>query len=309
MSMQESKTPDVIAASMRSGFVSVIGRPNVGKSTLVNAIIGQKVSIVTHKAQTTRHRILGIKTTPGYQIVLVDTPGFHLDAKHAINKMMNKAAMSALHDVEIVMLVAEACRWHKEEQKIVDKLGHVKVPVIAVVSKIDLLPDKDELLPYISALNDRYQFSAIVPVSARSKQGLMTLENEIVNLLPEGSPFYAADDVTDRSLRFQAAELIREQLYLALNQELPYAITVEIEAYEESEKIDRIAAVVWVAKASHKGIVIGKQGAGLKVIAQNARLAMESAFQKKVYLDIWVKIKSGWNDDERALRKMGYQDM
>jgi GTP-binding protein Era len=300
---------DSNASPIRSGFVSVIGRPNVGKSTLVNAIVGQKVSIVTHKPQTTRHRILGIKTGAGYQIILVDTPGYHIDAKQTINKMMNKAALSALHDVEVVIFAMEACQWDREERKIIDQLKYVKVPVIAVVNKVDLIHDKDRLLPFISILGESYPFAAIIPVSARTGQNLVALESEIVNVLPEGSLFYSAEDVTDKSLRFQASELIREQLYLALNQELPYAVSVEIEAYEESETIDRIAAVIWVAKASHKGIVIGKQGSALKSIAQNARLAMESAFQKKIYLDIWVKVKTGWNDDERALRKMGYQDM
>ncbi|MBN1378087.1 MAG: GTPase Era [Gammaproteobacteria bacterium] len=292
----------------KSGFVSVIGRPNVGKSTLVNAVVGQKVSIVTHKAQTTRHRILGIKSSSHYQIVLVDTPGYHLNAKQAINKMMNKATLSALHEVEAVIFVVEACQWRDEEQTLITQIEKIKVPVFVAVNKIDLIHDKDRLLPYISKLSSIYRFAAIVPISARSAQGVDLLEKEIIGVLPAGLPIYELDDVTDKNLRFQAAELIREQLYLALSQELPYAATVEIEAFEETEKIFRIAAIIWVSRASHKGIVIGKQGAGLKSIAQSARLSMESAFQKKIYLNVWVKVKEGWNDDERALHKMGYRD-
>ena len=296
------------SSGFRAGFVSVIGRPNVGKSTLVNALVGQKVSIVTHKAQTTRHRILGIKTTDTCQIILVDTPGYHLRGPHAINRMMNKAALSALHDVDVVLLIVEACQWRDDEQKLVTLLERTSVPVIAVLNKIDLIADKNRLLPFIAELNTCRRFEAIIPVSAKIGQGLELLEQEVVEHLPVSHPFYDSDDITDKSLRFQAAELLREQLYLTLNEELPYASSVEIEAFEESDKVYRIAAVIWVAKAGQKGIVIGKQGAGLKTIAQRARMAMEAAFRKRVYLDVWVKTKTGWNDDERILRKLGYQD-
>lgn len=293
---------------IRCGFVAVVGRPNAGKSTLVNAIVGHKVSIVTHKAQTTRHRILGIKSDTRYQLILVDTPGFHLEARQTINKMMNKAALSALYDVDAVIFVIEACKWHGEEDNLLQRLKQIKAPVVAVINKTDLIEDKERLLPFIAELSEKYSFQSIMPLSAKTCEGLPALENEIVKQLPLGKPLYEFDDITDKSMRFQAAELIREQLYLKLKQELPYAVTVEIEAFEESQELCRIAAVIWVARENHKGIVIGKNGASLKSIAKNSRLSMQSAFCKTVYLDVWVKVKTGWNDDERALRKLGYQD-
>lgn len=298
--------PGDLPEDFKSGYIAVIGRPNVGKSTLVNALVGQKVSIVTHKAQTTRHRILGIKTGSGYQLVLVDTPGFHLNARQAINKLMIKSALSALNDVDLIVFVLEACQWREEEDTLIKRLESVKAPVIAVINKTDLVDDKAALLPFISQIKDKLGFLSIVPISAKKHEGLGQLEQELIGGLPVSSPLYSRDDITDKSMRFQAAELVREQLYLSLEKELPYAISVEIEAFEESESIYRIAAVIWVAKSSHKGIVIGKKGDRLKIIGEQARLAMESAFQRKIYLNIWVKIKAGWNDDERTLHTLGY---
>ncbi len=296
------------ATEFKCGFIAVVGRPNVGKSTLINALVGQKVSIVTRKAQTTRHRILGIKTTEHYQLILVDTPGFHLNARQAINKLMNKAALSVLNDVEVIVFMVESGKWQAEEEKLLEKLRQVKIPVVAVVNKTDLIGEMERLLPVIDSLNERYKFSSIIPLSAKTHEGLTSLEQALINKLPNAPAFYEHDDVTDKSIRFQAAELIREQLYLSLSQELPYAVSVEIEAFEESDAVYRIAAVVWVSKDSHKGIVIGKKGAGLKLVGKQARLAMESAFRKKIHLNLWVKVKAGWNDDERALRTLGYQD-
>ena len=297
------------ADGFKCGFVAVVGRPNVGKSTLVNAIVGQKISIVTHKAQTTRHRILGIKSESNYQLILVDTPGFQLQDRQAINKAMNKTALSALHDVEVVVFMVEACRWRDEEEKLVGRLVQVKVPIIAVVNKTDLISDKDIVLPFIANLSNKFKFSSIIPLSAKTHEGLDLLQDKLIKALPINPPFYEENNITDKSLRFQAAELVREQLYLSLDQELPYAVTVEIEAFEESKKICHVAAVIWVAKNSHKGIVIGKNGANLRSIGKQARLAMELAFGKKVYLNTWVKVKEGWNDDERALRNLGYTDL
>lgn len=294
----------------RCGFVAVIGRPNVGKSTLVNALVGEKVSITTHKPQTTRHRILGIKTKADYQIVLVDTPGFHLREKQAINRYMNRAALGALHDVDLVLLVVEVGQWGEEEESLLVRLeqNQVILPVFALINKIDTIENKTALLPFIKQLQQRFAFSEVVPLSARTNEGVDRLEELLSPCLPEGGALYDDDQYTDRSLRFIAAELLREQLYLNLRQELPYAITVEIEAFEEQQGINRIAAVIWVAKPGHKGIIIGKQGAGLKRIGEQARLSMEASFAKKVFLNLWVKVKEDWNDNDRILHSLGYQD-
>lgn len=291
------------------GFVAIVGRPNVGKSTLVNAIVGEKVSITTHKPQTTRHRILGIKTCNNYQIVLADTPGFHLGARQAINHYMNRTALNVLHEVDLVLFVVEPKAWNKEEENLLSRLEKANVPVFAAVNKVDKLKDKQKLLPVLAEMQQRFPFAGLIPVSARTGDGVAELESLLASHLPIGDAYYDPDQFTDKSLRFIAAELLREQLYLGLGQELPYAVTVEIEAFEEDESIDRIAAVVWVAKSGHKSIVIGKGGAKLKTISSNARLAMEEAFGKQVFLNVWVKVKDDWNDSERALHSLGYSDL
>ena len=295
--------------SFRCGLVAVIGRPNVGKSTLVNAIVGEKVSITTHKPQTTRHRILGIKTTDQYQIILADTPGFHLDGKQAINHYMNRTALRSLHDVDLVLFVSETNRWHDEEQSLLAKLEGSSAPVFAVINKIDMIKDKQQLLPVLGEMQKRFPFAGLVPISAKSGNGVEQLEATLAQALPVREFYYDPDQFTDKSLRFIAAELLREQLYLVLSQELPYAVTVEIEAFEEEENINRIAALIWVSKSGHKSIVIGKAGERLKRINQHARIAMEKAFGKKVFLNVWVKVKDDWNDNLRALNSLGYDEI
>ncbi len=292
----------------RSGFIAIVGRPNVGKSTLTNALVGQKISITTHKPQTTRHQILGIKTSDDWQMLFVDTPGFHLGQNKAINQYMNKAALAALQDVDLVLMVLQAGTWTDEDQALLKKLSNVAAPVIAVVNKVDLVPDKTKLLPYLENLNSEYAFATLVPLSAAKRQGIDVLQQEIVERLPLGHPYYDEEQITDKSLRFLAAERIREKLFLTLHDELPYALTVEIEEFVEEAKINRISAVIWVEKPGHKGIVIGKKGENLKLVGRMARESMEGLFDKKVFLQLWVKVKAGWSDDERALQSLGYFD-
>lgn len=303
MSKQSTTSSD-----FKSGYIAIVGRPNVGKSTLLNTLVGQKISITTHKPQTTRHKILGIKTTEQYQMVFVDTPGFHLGETRAINKYMNRAALSALHEVDAILFVVEAGRWKAEDQSLLEKIPEGRAPVIVVVNKVDTVNDKKELLPFMAELAGRFTFHSLLPVSARNGDGLDRLEKIVGDCLPQAPAFFDADQITDKSQRFLAAEIIREKLYLALQQELPYALTVEIEAFSEEPEINNISAVIWVEKSSHKGMVIGKRGAGLKAVGQAARKAMEELFEKKVFLQLWVKVKSDWSDDERALRSLGYQD-
>lgn len=298
---------DEAAETTRCGIVAVVGRPNVGKSTLVNALVGQKISIVTHKPQTTRHRIMGIKSTASYQLVLVDTPGFHIEQKQAINRHMNRAALNALRDVDLVIFVTQPGRWGDEEERLLARLPAGGVPVLAAINKADLCRDKTRLLPELQALSARHPFEALVPVSARTGDGVDALEHEAAGRLPPGPFLFDAEQVSDKSLRFIAAELIREQLYIALQEELPYSVTVEIEAFEEEAHLIRIGAVIWVAKAGHKAIVIGRGGRVLKKVGKSARKAMEAAFETRVFVELWTKVKEGWNDDERALQSLGYQ--
>lgn len=297
-----------VSSDFKSGYVAIVGRPNVGKSTLLNTLVGQKISIATHKPQTTRHKILGIKTTGHYQMIFVDTPGFHLGETRAINRYMNRAALSALRDVDVVLFVIEAGRWKAEDQALLEKIPDSGVPVIAVVNKVDSVRDKKELLPFMAALAERFAFHALLPVSARNREGVDQLERVIGDRLPRAPAYFDADQVTDKSLRFLTAEIIREKLYLALRQELPYSLTVEIEAFSEEPELNSISAVIWVEKSSHKGMVIGKQGQGLKAVGKAARKAMEALFEKKVFLQLWVKVKTDWSDDERALQSLGYRD-
>ncbi|WP_303904957.1 GTPase Era [Thiohalomonas denitrificans] len=293
----------------RSGFVAIVGRPNVGKSTLMNHILGQKISITSHKPQTTRHRILGIKSEGDLQVIYVDTPGLHLQAKKAVNRYMNRAASSALSDVDLILFVLEAGRWTDEDQNVLDRLKNSQVPVVAVVNKIDRLNDKNELLPYLARLSERYAFEAVMPLSALKGDNIGALEETVAQRIPEGPALFPADQVTDRSERFLAAELVREKLMRNLGKELPYALTVEIEQFreEEPERL-HINALIWVERDSQKRIVIGKGGRVLKEVGRQARLDMERLFGQRVFLELWVKVKEGWSDSERALRNFGYRD-
>lgn len=299
----------------RAGQVAVIGRPNVGKSTLVNALVGSKVSIVSNRPQTTRHRLLGIATVEGGQLLLVDTPGIHREqgkqSSTAMHRMMNRAARGALEGVDAVLLVVEAGRWDEEDTLAFDALREAGVPVLLVVNQVDRMRDKGLLLPYLRKATDGRQFAAVHPVSALKRTGLEALVASLLPLLPEQPAPYAEDAITDKSQRFLAGELLREQLMRQLGNELPYATTVEIESFVEdtttrSGMLLRIGAVIWVERDGQKAIVIGKGGARLREIASKARLQMERLFDGKVFLETWVRVRAGWSDDEAALRTLGY---
>jgi GTPase len=292
----------------RCGYVALVGRPNVGKSTLLNGLLGQKISITSHRPQTTRHRILGIKTLEQAQIVYVDTPGMHATGGKALNRVINRAAADTLHAVDVVAFVVEGVRWSDEDQWILDKLKNVGVPVILVVNKVDQLEDKARLLPQLQKLAGLHPFAEVVPLSALKRDNLDSFEQSVIRHLPEAPPLYPEDQITDRSERFLAAELVREKLFRKLGQEVPYGLTVEIERFEMEGNLRRIHALIWVGRDSHKAIVIGKGGALLKEVGAEARRDMERLFDGKVFLQLWVKVKEGWADDERALRSLGYGD-
>jgi GTP-binding protein Era len=293
----------------RSGYVAIIGRPNVGKSMLINRVLGQKLCITSRRPQTTRHRILGIKTTEQGQFIYVDTPGLHSDNKKAMNRYMNRAAASSIEDVDVVLFVVEGLKWTDEDQKVLKRLQKdARAPVILVLNKADKLADKAALLPQIETLSQQFDFAAVVPISARKGMNTDLLEKEIAKLMPQGELIYDADQLTDRSSRFLAAEIVREKLFRFLGQELPYSLTVEVELFEEDEGMYRIGAVVYVERSGQKSIVIGKKGEQLKLIGKEARLEMEQLFGCKVFLQIWVKVREGWSDNERMLKNLGYQD-
>jgi len=294
--------------TFRCGYVALVGRPNVGKSTLMNHLLGQKLSITSRKPQTTRHRIIGIKTTEQAQIVYVDTPGIHQQAKKAMNRFMNRAASSAIDDVHVVVFVVEALKWTDEDEMVLAALKGIAAPVILAVNKVDRLKQKEELLPFLQTLHEKLNFDEVVPISAKSGTNLPQLETEIIRHLEISEPYYPEDQLTDRSSRFLAAEIVREKLMRNLGQELPYATTVEIEKFEELDRLNRIHALIWVERDNQKSIVIGEKGERLKKVGQQARLDMQKLFDKKVHLELWVKVKAGWSDDERALSSLGYRD-
>ena len=295
------------AASYRAGHVAVIGRPNVGKSTLINGLVGSKVSITSDRPQTTRHRMLGIASFDGRgQIALVDTPGIHGAQNRAMSRVLNRAARGALEGVDAALLVVEAGRWDDEDQMALAALQQARVPVVLVVNKIDRLREKSGLLPYLAQVGEGRDFAAVHPLSALKRQGLEALVETLLPLLPEQPALYAEDDVTDRSMRFLAAEFVREQLMRQLGAELPYACAVEIEKFEEDGAMFRIGAVIWVERESQKAIVIGKGGARLRSIGTKAREQMERLFDRKVFLETWVRVRQGWSNDEAALRALGY---
>ena len=291
--------------AFRTGYLAVIGRPNVGKSTLTNRLVGAKVSITSKKAQTTRHRIQGVLTTAAAQFIFVDTPGFQMTHKNALNRLMNRSVTSTFADVDVILLVVEAGRWGAGETGIVRMLP-AGTPVVLVINKIDWLADKTELLPFIGRVSTLHEFAEIVPLSAEQGLGTDGLLAAVTCYLPLASPVFAADDITDRSERFLASEILREKLFRNLGEELPYGIAVEIENFEQEGELRRIHAAVIVDKAGHRAIVIGKAGERLKRISTDARKDMETLFGGKVWLETWVKVKGGWADDERALKSLGY---
>ena len=291
---------------LKSGTIAIVGRPNVGKSTLLNHLIGEKISIVSRKAQTTRHRIMGILTRPDAQFVFVDTPGFQTKHTNALNRAMNRGVTQALSDVDVVIFVLDADHFD-ERDKAVIKLLPPDRPVILAVNKIDQIKEKTKLLPLLDTLGKAHPFAAIVPVSAAKGSQLDVLLDEVRKHLPNDELLYAEDEITDKSERFLASEYIREKLFRLIGDELPYAATVEVEKFELDGALRRISAAIIVDRQAHKGIVIGKGGETLKRIATEARQDMERLFDGKVFLEIFVKVKSGWADDERLLKSHGYE--
>ncbi len=292
----------------RSGIIAIVGRPNVGKSTLMNRILGEKLSITSRKPQTTRHRLLGIKTIGTTQFVYVDTPGIHNNQETAMNRYLNRAATSSMEDVDVIVFVVDGEQWTEEDDGVVEILKRHNCPVVAAINKVDQIGDKEKLLPVIATLSERYDFAEIIPLSALKGKGVEQLEQQLEVLLPEGYHFYEEDQITDRSERFLVAERIREKLTRQLGQELPYALTVEIEQFKQEGKTTHIAAVIWVERAGQKGIVIGKKGARLKSIGKEAREELEELLQRKIFLQLWVKVRAGWSDDDRALQSLGYRE-
>lgn len=291
----------------RCGFVAVVGRPNVGKSTLINAIMGKKVSIVTDKPQTTRHRILAVLNTASSQIVFVDTPGLHRYAGKAMNRLMNRTAANALADADLVLFVSEATRWTDEDSDVLQRLRRCNAPVIALLNKVDRVHPKDRLLEAIAAMAERYEFAQILPISARKQDNLDALLEVIPGFLPESPPLFPDDMQTDRGAEFHAAEVIREKLTTMLHKEVPYGLTVQIEQYELDGERLTINAIIWVERDSQKGIVVGKGGKVLKTVGQSARLELADQLGCRVHLELWVKVKDNWSDSEKELMRLGYE--
>lgn len=293
--------------AMRCGFVAVVGRPNVGKSTLINALMGTKVSIVTAKPQTTRHRILAVHTTDQAQIIFVDTPGLHRKAGKAMNRMMNRTAANALADADLVLFIIEAGRWTDEDSDVLQRLKSISAPVVAVLNKIDLVHPKEKLLEAISAMAKRLDFVEILPVSAEKRDNLDALLPLIPGYLPESPALFPENMQTDRSTEFQVAEVIREKLTLSLHQEVPYGLTVQIERFEADEKRVTINAIIWVERDSQKGIAVGKGGSVLKRVGRAARLELKEQLGRPVHLELWVKVKDNWADSDKDLQSLGYE--
>ena len=292
----------------KSGFVAVVGRPNVGKSTLVNALLGQKISIVTARPQTTRHRILGILNREHSQLILVDTPGLHRHGGKAINRSMNRAAASSISEADVVAFVVEALRITEEDEDVLKRVQQADLPAILVINKVDKVKDKERLLPFMQQLAARHNFAAVVPVSAASGKNLDILQKEMLGQLPGSPPLFPRDQTTDKSEAFMAAEIIREKLTNRLNQELPYGLTVEVENYSHDEEGRvLVQAIIWVGRAGHKAIVIGQSGQVLKQIGREARIELKRRVKRPVHLDLWVKVLENWSDSERALQRFGYE--
>ncbi|WAK02918.1 GTPase Era [Methylobacter sp. YRD-M1] len=293
---------------MNCGYVALIGRPNVGKSTLMNHLLRQKISITSRKPQTTRHRILGINTTNAGQAIYMDTPGMHDSEKRALNRYLNRTADTTLLGVDVVVWLIDGLSWHEYDEVIFKKLEQAGLPVILAVNKVDKVKDKDAILAFFAEAQHRFSFEHLIPISALKGTNLDQLEKAVMELLPEGELIYPEDQITDRPERFLCAEIVREKLTRRLGDELPYALTVEIERYEEKPGIAKIYAIIWVERSTQKNIVIGKEGEMLKKIGTDARHDIEKLIGQKVYLQLWVKIKKGWSDNERALQNLGFND-
>lgn len=288
------------------GFVAIVGRPNVGKSTLLNDLVGEKISITADKPQTTRHKIIGVKTIDNRQAIYIDTPGMHIKQKKAINREMNKAAKSALHDVDAVIFVVEALEWNEEDSLVLDCVQNLKCPVFLIVNKVDMVKDKDLLLPHLQELGQKMQFAEIIPCVATRGDQVQIVERKVFAVLPPGPMLYPTDQTTDKSMRFRLAEIIREKLTRVLSAELPYALSVEIERMEQTDTQLVVHAIIWVERDSQKAIVIGKHGSMLKEIGKQARMDMNHLLKTSVHLELWVKVRDNWSNDTKALRNLGY---
>jgi len=294
--------------SYHSGYAVLAGRPNVGKSTLLNRLLGQKVAITSHKPQTTRHRIIGIRSEDDGQIVFVDTPGIHDRGDKAMNFYLNRTAHSALQDVDIVLFVVQAMAWTEEDERVLKAIKKAGIPTIAAVNKVDLVSRKEELLPFMQDLAARHEFVEMVPVSAHDGDNVEALAETVMKRLPAGEAIFPDDQISDRSERFFAAELLREQLIRRYHQELPYAVTVEIERFEEQDGRYNIGAIIWVERDSQRVILLGKGGLAMKETATAARKAMNDFFQTRVHLEVWIKVKKSWSSDEASMVRLGYTD-
>lgn len=296
------------AAPHRCGVVALVGRPNVGKSTLLNALVGARLSIVTPKPQTTRHRILGIATSSDAQVIFIDTPGLHLGGKHALNRQLNRVARQAPTEVDVLVHVIEALRWDDEDEAVWELLAGQAAPCLLAVNKVDRVADKGSLLPFTAKITANRPYAGVHYLAARRGDGVRGFLDDIIPRLPEGPPIYPADEFTDRSERFLAAELVREQLMLQLGAELPYATAVEIERFEDEARITHIGALVWVEREGQKGIVIGAGGSRLKKVGSAARGEMERLLGRRVHLELHVRVRESWSDDAAALRQLGYDE-
>jgi GTP-binding protein Era len=291
----------------RCGFAALVGRPNVGKSTLLNALVGQKVSIVTPRPQTTRHRIIGLVQLPNAQIAFVDTPGLHSQAKRALNKAMNRTAAAALEDADLVVFVVEAPIWNAEDELVLQRIARAGRPVLVAVNKVDKVKPRERLLPYLAELDRRHGFLALVPVSALKEKNLDDLRNSIAAHLPVSAPLFPDGELTDRGLQFRIAEMIREKLTLELNQEVPYGVAVEVEKLAEEDGQLNVDAAIWVDREGQKPIVIGAKGERLKRVGTSARLALNGLLGRRLHINLWVKVRENWADNARALRELGLE--
>ena len=293
--------------TFKCGFVSIVGRPNVGKSTLVNSILRNNISIVTRKPQTTRNRILGIYTMPEYQAIFIDTPGIHINEKKTINRVMNKTAINAMMDTNLNLFVCDSSYWSEEDEVVLNQLKNARSPSILLLNKIDLIHPKDKLLELISTLSNKHEFSEVIPIMAKNRDSLKSLLSIIPKYLPNSPQLYESEMITDRSRIFITSEKIREKLILQLNQEIPYGLSVEIDKFSEETKQITIDAMIWVEKNGQKGIVVGKDGSTLKKIGTSARLDLKNYFKKNIHLNLWVKVKSNWADSKKELSSMGFE--
>ncbi|MEZ8193309.1 GTPase Era [Vibrio cortegadensis] len=304
------KVEPSLPENQHCGFIAIVGRPNVGKSTLLNHILGQKISITSRKPQTTRHRIMGVETEGDYQAIYVDTPGLHIEEKRAINRLMNRAANSSLSDVNLVFFLVDGTHWTEDDEMVLNKLKKTDFPVVLCINKVDNVQDRNDVMHHMQAVSEKMDFLDVVPISAKNGKNIDVLRKHVHEHLPKATHHFPEEYVTDRSQRFMASEIIREKLMRFTGDELPYSVTVEIERFDYNPDNDgfHINALILVERTGQKKMVIGKAGEKIKTIGREARLDMEELFGRKVYLETWVKVKSGWADDERALRSLGYID-